>query len=105
MIKTNAPYITCWRGDNVAGEYSVRLVSTSTLRDYVYEELVDMTPHDAVITLVISDDGWDELPSGEYEYSIDCGDNVVACGILVKEGADVENSEYITDYEYVEYNG
>lgn len=105
MIKSKSNTIVCWRGDIVASGYALSLVSTATLRDYVYEGLKDSTPKEVVITLTIPLNKWQALPVGEYNYTIASGGEVIACGIFIKEGAETNDNEYNNDVRYVEYNG
>lgn len=105
MITTTTPYITCWRGDIVAADFTLRVVSTATLQEYIFEGLSDNTPEEYIITLTPSPEEWSALTIGEYTYAIEVGGVTVAVGLLKYDGDSINTTEYNRDITYVEYNG
>lgn len=102
MIEAEAT-IQCWRGDITATEFTLAVVSTATLKEYIFEGLHDSTPDDLTITLTPPSAEWSALPIGEYTYEIVADDKVVAIGLLKLDRDNISTTEYEQSIEYVEY--
>lgn len=100
--KGATPHIQLWRGDITANNFILRLRNTTSKVVTLIEGLRDITPTRHIITLVPPADRWETLPSGEYEYSIECNGGILDSGLL-KNIKDTENIGYDTDEYYTEY--